>query len=251
MRTNTALAKMRAGEVAYGYALGLGSPVAAEMLAHTGVDFLLLDNQHGSWGAESTIAGLAVMAGSPTTPMARVARNDYTMIGRMLDEGALGIIVPMVDTPEQAKAAADACRFLPTGTRSWGWGRAGRYGADYPTRINDEVFVAVQLESTLAVENAEAIMATPGIDGCWVGPGDLALSLGVHPDNYREEASHQKALDQILQACRNTGKIPGFAAFTPEDAAMRAAQGWLYLTAGDDVGFLHGAGVAGMKHLRG
>ena len=111
------------------------------------------------------LALMAIAAGGAgaAVPMARVARNDYTLIGRLLDEGAMGIVVPMVDTPEEAQAAAEACRFPPSGTRSWGWGRAGRSGDDYADWINEQVFVAVQIESAEAVRNAEAIMATPAL----------------------------------------------------------------------------------------
>ena len=127
---------------------------------------------------------MAIVAGG-SVPMARVSRNDYTLIGRLLDEGSMGIIVPMVNTQEDAQAVADACRLPPVGKRSWGWGGATRLGGDYSDRINDELFVAVQIESIQAVENAEAIMATPGMDGCWIGPADLALSMGIHPSNTR------------------------------------------------------------------
>lgn len=249
MKVNTALQKMRAGQPAYGYSLGLGSPQAAELLSASGIDFIFVDNQHGSWGPESTsLAFMAIHAGG-SVPMARVAKNDYTLIGRLLDEGAMGIIVPMVDTPEQAQAVADACRLPPVGKRSWGWGAASRYGSEYSERINDELFVAVQIESALAVENAEAIMATPGIDGCWVGPADLALSLGIHPRDQANDERHIRALERVVEACNNTGKIPGFAAFAPDDAVRRAEQGFRFLTSGSDIGFMMSGALAGLKTL--
>ena len=128
MVVNRALQMMKEGKPAFGYALGMGSPYNAELISQSGIDFTLLDRQHGTWGDDSTNLALAAMHGNPATPMVRVARNDYTLIGRLLDEGMLGIIVPMVHTPEDAKAAADACRFPPVGERSWGWGRARVYG---------------------------------------------------------------------------------------------------------------------------
>ncbi len=249
MKINAAKAKMFAGKPAFGYALGLGSPLAAEALAGCGIDFIMLDSQHGSFGPDSTIASLAAMAAGSAAPMARVARNDYTLIGRLLDEGALGIVVPMVHTPEDARAAADACHYPPHGTRSWGWGRAGRYGDDYPDWINEQVFVAVQIESAQAVKNAEAIMATPGIDGCWVGPADLALSLGIHPREAATDECHQHALERVVQACRDTAKIPGFASDDPEDALRRAEQGFRFLTSGSDIGFMLGGANAGVRRL--
>lgn len=249
MKVNLAKQKMLNGQPAYGYSLGLGSAQAAEALAATGIDFIFVDNQHGSWGPESTSAAFTAIHAGGSVPMARVARNEYTLIGRLLDEGAMGIIVPMIDTPEQAKAAADACRFPPIGTRSWGWGAASRYGADYSDNIGDELFVAVQLESITAVDNAEAIMSTPGVDGCWVGPADLALSLGIHPRDQANDDRHIRALERVVEACRNTGKIPGFAAFHPDDAKRRAEQGFLYLTAGSDTGFMISGALDGMKSL--
>jgi len=249
MRVNTAKQKMLQGKPAYGFGLGLGSPLVAETLANSGIDFIMLDNQHGSWGPDSTIMALMAMANGSAIPMVRVARNDFTMIGRLLDEGALGIVVPMVHTPADAKAAADACRFPPTGTRSWGWASAARYGDDYSDQINEQVFVAIQLESIDAVNNAEAIMATPGIDGCWAGPGDLALSMGIHPGNAANDDRHARALERVVQACRNTGKIPGLATTGPEDAMRRAAQGFQYLTAGGDAGFILAGARAAVKTL--
>ncbi|MFN8512341.1 MAG: aldolase/citrate lyase family protein [Thermomicrobiales bacterium] len=250
-KVNTAKRKMLAGEPAYGYALGMASPLAAEALAATGVDWILLDNQHGSFGPDSTIACLMAMAAGSAIPMARVARNDYTMIGRMLDEGALGIVVPMVHTPELAKQAADACRFPPVGTRSYGWGRAARYGDDYVDWINDELFLAIQLEDIDAVENAEAILSVPGVDGVWAGPSDLALSMGIDPRRMADDDRHNRALEKIVQACRNTGTIPGLACASPEEAKMRAAQGFQFVTAGGDMGFMMSAAMAGVKTLYG
>ncbi len=249
MRVNTAKQKLLEGKAAFGYSLGLGSPLVAEALSRTGIDFLQIDNQHGSYGPESTLAALIAMEGGSATPIARVARNDYTLIGRLLDEGMLGIVVPMVHTVEDAKAAAAACRFPPVGTRSWGWAHASIYGADYPDWINDQIFLAVQIESVQAVENAEAIMAVPGVDGCWVGPADLALSMGIHPRDAANHEGHQRALERVIQACRNTGKIPGFAAAGPEDAVRRAQQGFRYVTSGSDVGFLLSGARAGLKTL--
>src|SRR5436305_4357483 len=139
MKVNTAKQKMLNGQPAFGFSMGIPSPHAAEILARTGIDFIFVDTQHGSWGPDTTsLAFMAIHAGG-SVPMARVARNDYTLIGRLLDEGSMGIIVPMVNTQEDAQAVADSCRIPPTGKRSWGWGGATRLGGDYPERINDEL----------------------------------------------------------------------------------------------------------------
>ncbi len=251
MKINTAKQKMLRGEPAFGWSLGSGSPVVAEVLAHSGIDFVMIDNQHGSWGPDSTIAALMAINAGSATPMARVARNDYTMIGRLLDEGMLGIVVPMVHTREDAQAAADAVRFPPHGQRSWGWGRAARYGADYGEAVDEQIFLAVQIESAQAVENAEAILSVPGVDGCWIGPSDLSFSLGLHPRVAQTDEQVLRAVDRVLEACNNTGKIAGFASFSTEDARQRADRGFRFLTAGGDIGFLLSGARSALQILQG
>lgn len=247
---NNAKQKLRNGEPAYGFALGLGSPLAAELLSRSGVDFLLADAQHGAWGHDSIFAALMAMAGGSAVPMARVAKNDYTLIGKLLDQGAIGVVVPMVDTAEQAKAAAAACRFPPRGTRSWGIGRARTLGSDYTEWIDTELFLALQIESAMAVEHAEEILSVEGVDGCWVGPTDLALSLGIHPRHMAEDDRHARALERVLRACRSTGKVPGLACASAEEAKYRAGQGFRFLTCGSDVGFLGAGADAALRTVR-
>jgi 4-hydroxy-2-oxoheptanedioate aldolase len=249
MFVNSAKQKMVAGQPAFGYSLGLGSPLVAELLAHCGIDFLFLETQHGSWGHDGAITALMAMAGGSSVPFARVAKNDYFLIGKLLDQGVLGIVTPMVDTPDQAKAVADACRLPPRGKRSWGVGRARTYGDDYFDWIDEQLWVGVQIESSTAVDNAEAIMATPGIDGCWAGPADLALSMGIDPRRAGSDDRHGRALERILQACRDTGKAPGLACASPQEARRRADAGWQFLTAGSDAGFLLAGARDGLKTL--
>lgn len=249
MKTNETKAKLLRGETAFGYELALGSALVAEALARTGIDFLQVDNQHGDWGPDSTIQTLMGIEGGSATPIARTARNDYTMVGRLLDEGVMGIVVPMVHTADDAKAAADACRFPPHGGRSCGWGRVARNDPDYWDWIDGQVLLLVQIESITAVGNAEAILSTPGVDGCWVGPTDLAFSMGIHPKDRGGSDGHARAIERVVEACRNTGTIPGYAAGSPDEALSRAAEGFRYLTAGSDVGFLLGGASRGVKQL--
>jgi 4-hydroxy-2-oxoheptanedioate aldolase len=249
MKINLAKQKMLRGEPAFGYSAKLGSSVAAELLGQSGVDFVMIDGQHGSWGQDSVIPAISAICSTPAMPYARVIHNTYSEIARLLDAGILGIIVPMVDTVEQAQAVAMACRFPPRGERSNGWGRAAAYGADYADCIDDELFVAVQLESAQAMENAEAIMAVPGIDGCMVGPADLAFSMGFHPRDIPKHDEHARALERAVQACRNTGKIPGIdtGAYGPESAPQRVKQGFIYIPMGADARFIVVGAPAGLK----
>jgi 4-hydroxy-2-oxoheptanedioate aldolase len=250
MKINTALQQMRRGAAALGYSAKLGSPVAAEFLSHCGADFVSLDGQHGSWGPDSLIQGVSAICAGPATPMARVLNNQYHLMAQLLDAGVLGIIVPMVDSVSEAHAVAAACRYPPAGARSFGWGRALTYGADYADWINDQLFVAVQIESAQAVAQAEAILALPGIDGCMVGPQDLALSLGFHPREIPQHDEHARALERVVQACRDTGKIPGIDIGSPELATLRVQQGFRFVVMGSDVRFLQGGATAALKTVR-
>ncbi|MCI0475006.1 MAG: aldolase/citrate lyase family protein [Anaerolineales bacterium] len=250
MKLNTMKQKLLRGETAFGYSAKLGSPVAAELLSHCGVDFVMLDGQHGSWGSDSIIQGLAAICAGPATPFVRVLSNQFHLIGQLLDAGALGLVIPMVDTVEQARAAANACRYPPVGGRSFGWGRAFAYGDDYPDWSNDQLFVTVQIESAQAVENAEAILAVPGVDGCVIGPQDLALSLGFHPREIPKRDEHARALERVVQACRNTGKIPGIDVGAPDTAAQRAALGFRCILMGSDTRFMLNSAVAGLKSVK-
>lgn len=251
MRSNHVRHALARGEAVYGFSAGLGSLLGVEILARTGIDFILVEQQHGAWGDNEAFLAFMAIEGGHAIPMTRVSSNDYTKIGRMLDQGALGIIVPMVDTADQAKAAADACHLPPAGTRSWGFGRARTLGGDYAEHINDEVLCMVQIESATSVENAEAILATPGVHGCWAGPSDLALSMGIHPSEMGKHDSHHRALERIVMACRNTGKSSGIACNSPEEAVARRTMGFQFLTAGSDSGMLTGSAATGLKLMRG
>lgn len=247
---NRTLEKLKAGKPVYGFASGFGAPIVTEMLATAGMDFVFLDGQHGSFGMDRIIDNLIAIGGRPTDAVARVPKNDFTTIGRFLDEGCLGIVVPMVNNREDAQRAADAVRFPPIGKRSWGWGRAARYGDSYTAEVDNEVFLAVQIETKEAVENAEAILSTPGVDGCWLGPSDLSLSLGFHPSERFTNEVHAEAVEKVLQACKNTGKFPGYATSGPEEALKLAARGFQFLTVGADVGFV-AEGIARYKKALG
>jgi len=252
MKINLAKQKMLRGQPTFGYTAKLGSPVAAEILGQSGVDFVIIDGQHGSWGPDSIIAGITAICATPAMPFARVLTNQFHLAGQLLDAGVLGIVSPIVNTVADARAFAQACRYPPVGERSFGWGRAGAYGDDYADWANEQLFVAVQIESVPALENVEAIMATPGVDGCMVGPADLALSMGFHPREVPKHDEHARALERIVQACRNAGKIPGIdtGGAGPESAIQRVQQGFVFIPMGADARFLIAGAAAGVKMQR-
>jgi 4-hydroxy-2-oxoheptanedioate aldolase len=170
-------------------------------------------------------------------PMSRVRANDYGLIGRALDSGILGVIVPMVNSAEEAKAAAFAMRYAPRGGRSTADNLAANFGSDYGAWANDEVFLAVQIETAEGLANAEAIMAVDGVDACLLGPADLALSLGT----VQGSPEHTAAVLQVLESCHRTGKIPGIFAGTPALARRWIEAGYRFITVGADARLLETA----------
>jgi 4-hydroxy-2-oxoheptanedioate aldolase len=183
------------------------------------------------------------------TPMLRVQKNDYYTIGRALDRGALGVIVPMVNSGEDAREAARAVRYPPRGQRSIGPSGTVYLGADYVQWINDEVFLAVQIETITAAERADSILSTEGVDGCWLGPADLAASMGLDLTVAADRARHERTILGVIEACRRTGKVPGMAC-RPDNAAAWAERGMRFITVGSDALLLGERGSAVVSGLR-
>jgi 4-hydroxy-2-oxoheptanedioate aldolase len=236
VKINTAKQRMLKGKPAIGVILTLESPVAAEVLSPIGFDFILVDTQHGSWDFADVMFAFRGACVGTAVPMARVQKNDYYAIGSLLDKGALGIIVPMVNSAEEAEAAAFAVRYPPRGGRSAGAHLARFHGSDYERWIDDEVFLAVQIETEQAVEQAEEILAVDGVDGCFVGPVDLGLTMGVDPGTDEGSRALERAILRVLDACRKTNKVPGlWAGGKPQ---FWIEQGFLFVAAASDLGFL-------------
>jgi 4-hydroxy-2-oxoheptanedioate aldolase len=219
---------MLEGEPAIGASAGLGSPLAVEILSRAGYDFVLVDGQHGAWHDENTLLAVRSICLGPAIPMMRVRQNDFAAIGKALDCGMLGVVVPLVNSAEQARAAAYAAHYPPRGGRSVGAYGTGLHGADYAQEIDDELFLAVQIESEQAVERAKEILSVDGIDGCWIGPGDLAHSMGVDLGTAAGRQAHEEAILHVLGVCRKVGKVPGIAAGTDDQRWLE--HGFLFVT---------------------
>jgi 4-hydroxy-2-oxoheptanedioate aldolase len=245
MIVNTVKQRMLAGEPGIGVGVGLGSSTAAGLLARAGFDFVLVDYQHGEWDDAAALAAFRSISLQGAVPMARVRQNDFYTIGRVLDRGALGIVVPMVNSVADAQAAAFAVRYPPLGGRSFGGTLALHYGADFDTWIDHEIFLAIQIESAQAVEHAEEILAVQGVDGCWVGPNDLARSMGTTQNT----PAHTDAILQVIEACRRTNKIAGISAADAADAQRWIAHGMLFVTAGGDGAMVASGGRETLRHL--
>lgn len=234
----------------------LGSPLAAAVLAGTGADWLVLDGQHGLYDDATTTTTLAVLAGAAPGPgvgsterprqvLVRVPSADPAAIGRALDGGATGVLVPMVQDEHDAAAAARACRYPPDGTRSWGsW--AGAYGGATVAadEANRGVFCAVMVETPTALDRVDAVAATPGVDLVFVGPYDLSLALGTTHAGLLADRSPDGPLPRVVAACRRAGVPAGAFASTLDDARALAAHGFTWLAVLVDTVFLADAGAA-------
>jgi len=167
-------------------------------------------------------------------PVARTTILDPGLIGRIIDAGALGVIVPMVNTVEQAEASVRACRYAPVGERSVGpMGAFARYGGRYFGIANDLVTVMPMIETVEAVENVEAIAAVPGVGALYVGPADLSVSMGFSMGMDQDDPAFDAALRRVVAACQANGVIPGIQA-APELVEKRREQGFTMITVGYD-----------------
>jgi 4-hydroxy-2-oxoheptanedioate aldolase len=213
-------------------------PVAAEAIAGFGFDYVCVDMQHGYADASDTVALLQALSLGRTAPVVRVPWNSPDSIGRVLDAGALGVIVPMVNTPEDAARAVAACRYAPVGVRSYGPVRAGiAFGQDYFDVANDRVACIPMIETQQAVEHVDEILAVPGIDAIYIGPTDLSVSYGLAPAFDHAGGPFEAALQRVLDACARHGVVAGIHA-TGALAAKRLGAGFRMVTVANDLNAL-------------
>lgn len=238
MRKNLARKKLREGGLISGPSLYFPAPEIAEEAAQHGFDFVWLDWQHGAWTESSLNAALASFVHVDTVPLVRTLGPDPAWISRMLDIGALGVIIPMVETAEQCEAIVRAAKFPPRGNRS-ATGLRTAYHAnhdyfDYTTHANNEILIIVMVETVRGVGSVREMMSVPDIDCVLVGPYDLSLSLGVPMGDPREEALVQ----EVLAASKETGVAAGYVTDSPGEAEKRAGQGFRMVCPGHDISVL-------------
>ena len=235
--------QVRSGRPVVGYWVGTDNPVGTERLARTGYDYLVLDLQHGLVGYSGMLAGLmAIEAGHAAVGFVRVEANAATPIGRALDAGAAGVIVPLVDSAEDAALAVAAARYPPAGIRSYGPTRSGLHIGPDPQQANATVLVLAMIETAAGLADVERIAATPGLDGLYIGPSDLALALGGSspwdPDVVPER---ERAIARVRQACDDHGIVPGIYTPSGEVARQRLAEGFRFVTVASDLDHLEAA----------
>jgi len=242
MKRNPVKAALKAGHPQVGTWLSLGSLYAARVMARVGFPWLTVDMEHSPIGIEQAANLFGAIAEAGCVPLARVPRGTHENIKRVLDAGAWGIVVPMVNTVEEARVAISAAKYPPLGNRSIGGGlHAMNFDAtagDYFNRANDEILVVLQTESPQGVQNAEAIYSLPGVDAIFVGPNDLTFQMrtpaGVDPTPEELEAM----LQRVLATGKKVGTPVGLHVLSVEDAKRRIEQGWQFVALASELRFM-------------
>lgn len=248
--------RLKAGETVYTGWCGLPYALVAEIIGREGFPAVTLDGQHGLWDTAAIMAAVAAVRQAGAAPVVRVPVGGFASVSRALDFGAEGIIAPMINTQEDARALAAFAKFPPIGERSWGPHRAIMLGGFtdqqvYLAEANSLTVTLAMVETRTALANLDAIAATPGIDGLFLGPSDLsiALSEGRALDPLSKDVDDE--IDRIVAAARKAGKIPGAYCHSAERAAALAKRGMRFIAVSSDIGFLRAGAAAQMKLLKG
>lgn len=252
MRENTLATRLAHDPPAVNAWMSCGSPYLAEVLSHSGVDSVTVDLQHGMFGLDGAVALLQAVSAGPATPMARCSSLDAAEIGKLLDAGAYGIICPDVDGADECARFVATCRYPPSGTRSFGPARGLLYGGrDYFAHADDVVLTWAMVESVTSLAAVDEICAVPGLDGVYVGPNDLALSMGLAPGADPQQPELVEAITAVLAAARSRGVATGI--FCPDGRAARAwaDRGFDMVTPGNDVGMVRAAVAREVVEVRG
>lgn len=224
----------------------------AEQLALAGYDYVCVDCQHGLIGYDAMVPLLASLSRTGATPLVRVPFNHTPWMGQALDAGAEGVIVPMVNTRADAERAAAACRYAPEGVRSFGPVRAGLYlNQAPPAEVNRQVLCFVMIETVQGVENAEEICSTPGVDGVYVGPADLAISMGAAFGTDPMPPAHAEAIDHVAKVCAANRIVPGIHTGGGAGAREALESGYRMATVSTDAAIFRGAIRAELAEARG
>lgn len=222
---------LRQGKVSFGGWLNLASPLAAEVMAGCGFEWLTIDAEHAPFDIGLIAETFRAIEARGVTPFVRAWDHDPVSLARLLDAGAFGVIVPHVSNADQAKAIAGAMRYPPRGSRSVGTGRIAVYGPGYRKTANDEILVIPQIEDMEGIDNTEAIMAVDGVDVGFLGPADLAMSMGVEPGH----PSHEAAIQKFAAACKKVGKPYGLPIRVTPAIQKRISEGFQLIDIASDL----------------
>jgi len=239
MKKNPVKAALKEGKPQVGTWLSFGNVHACRLMARIGFPWLTLDVEHSpiDWSTASLVFGAIADAGC--VPLVRVPCGDHDHIKRALDSGAHGIVVPMVDTVEQAKMAIAAAKYPPVGNRSVGGGlhslNFDATAGDYFKHANDEILVILQTESPTGVENAEEIYSLPGVDAIFVGPNDLRFQMRGPDGKDPSPEEHEAMMQRVLEIGKKVGTPVGLHVQSIEDVQRRIEEGWQFIAIGSEL----------------
>jgi 2-keto-3-deoxy-L-rhamnonate aldolase RhmA len=238
MKPNKVKRMLKQGKATVGCWDGFACADLAEILAYQGWDWIVFDGEHGPLGFETMQNLIMATAATETVPIVRVAWNDPVLIKRALDIGAYGVVIPWVNTKQEAINAVAACKYPPKGIRGCGPRRASNYGMDrdYLKQADDEVLVVVQIETVEAVRNLKEILSVPGVDVYFIGPADMAASHGL-----LGQLTHEKNLATIRKAVemgKGSGVAPGMYSLSPDHVNQHIKEGFRFIAAGGAETFL-------------
>jgi 4-hydroxy-2-oxoheptanedioate aldolase len=247
--------RLRAGETVFSAWCPGGSPLIAETIAREGFTSVILDSQHGMWDMAGLITGFGAVNHAGAAPGVRIPLGDFATCSRALDCGAETIVAPMINTPADARAFAAAAKYPPLGERSWGPLRAmplqGRtVTTEYLREANEGTLTLGMIETRTALDNIDAIAATPGLDALFIGPYDLATNLsgGAAQDITAPEVD--RAIDRIRDAAVKAGKIPAIYCRDPARAKEMQKRGFRFMAVASDLGFVRDGAAAVLRALK-
>ncbi len=246
MRTNAVREKWANGELVLGTSLLLGSTRAAEIGARAGFDFLMVDTLHGHFDKTSATDAIRAIATTDAVPFGRVAHNDPGRINDLLDAGALGLVVPMVNSVADARAAVMATFYHPKGERSKGSAVATFYGQDYHRQANERIVLVVMIETAEAVAKAGEILGVEGVDACLIGTNDLTLSLGCD----QTSNTFQRAIARVADACRTHNVALGIAGGSAGDVERWRSANMSFFLISHDLAVLNAGMIDLAQSLR-
>lgn len=251
MRPNRLKQLWSEGRTAINGWLTIPSAWTAEMLAHSGFDALTLDLQHGLIDDQTALAMLQAIATSETVPLVRLPWNDPAAVMRALDAGAYGVICPMINTRSEAETFAGACRYPPRGYRSYGPIRATVYaGSDYFRHANDTILALALIETAEGLANVADILATPGLDGVYIGTVDLSISLGLAGLGDLDDPRLREPVGAIIGSARSHDRIIAMHAADPAQARTLAGWGVSLITVLTDSSALQAAAATALAGTR-
>ncbi|MCL2548204.1 MAG: aldolase/citrate lyase family protein [Symbiobacteriaceae bacterium] len=255
--TNTILVKASKGEKTLGAFVNINAPASVEILALAGLDYVIIDTEHGHYDIEKATELILAAEARGITAIARVRATERPAILKLLDAGAKGLLIPYIKTVAEAKQIVSWGKYRPVGDRGYGFTRAASYGhgqdeaggiMEFFAAMNANTLLIPQCETAECLESIEEILAVPGIDGIFIGPFDLSISLGIAGQFGHE--TMLAAYSRVLKAAKDTGKLCYILATTPEDAKAKLAQGFDGVVS-SDVGFLKSGAAEYVQGIRG